>query len=321
MMKREGNDDMLCKSCTPSSSSSKAERPWYLKGDCPKLRYKMRFKDDEGIAVKTLSLDEETKIFLNGCKGSIWNELMYHIGIVLERCFSKTDVNGFLGRGSMHVISTAQAKILLGGLSNGSLLDIGAGDGNVTQNLAPLFRRVVTTEVSVPMCKRLRDRGWECINTELPTAASLKHEKFDYVSLCNVLDRCDRPRTLLQQIRQQMLVKGGRLLLAVVLPFCPFVERGAKKVSPKELLPLRGGLCPCSLPPLASRRYPRFETCVSHMIRDVFIPAGYDVESVSRVPYLSKGGRYNNPFYVLQDAVFVLKSSERQCDITMQGDS
>ena len=193
-------------------------------------------------------------------------------------------------------------------------------DGNVTQNLSTLFRRVVTTEVSLPMCKRLRNRGWECIQTDLPSRKNINHETFDVVSLLNVLDRCDRPRTLLQRIRE-LLKPQGRLLLAVVLPFCPFVESGVRKLQPRELLPLRGGLCPCSQPPIASKRYPSFETCVSHMIQDVLVPAGYDVESVSRVPYLCKGGRYSAPYYVLQDAIFVLKNSERNCDVTMKGDA
>ena len=107
-------------------------------------------------------------------------------------------------------------------------------DGNVTQNLSTLFRRVVTTEVSLPMCKRLRNRGWECIQTDLPSRTNINHETFDVVSLLNVLDRCDRPRTLLQRIRELMKPQG-RLLLAVVLPFCPFVESGVRKLQPREL--------------------------------------------------------------------------------------
>lgn len=289
-----------------------------------RLIYEMKFEEwHSSIAKKkalTLTSDDETKRFLDSCKGSVWNEMMYFLGFIMERCFAKTDVNGFLGRGSMHVISTTQAKKLLCLPSNSSLLDIGAGDGNVTKKLSKLFRRVVTTEVSSPMCNRLRNRGWECIQTDLPSRANMKHETFDVVSLLNVLDRCDRPRTLLQRIRE-LLKPQGRLLLAVVLPFCPFVESGARKLPPTELLPLRGGLCPCSQPPIASRRYPTFETCVSHMIEDVIVPAGYDVESVSRVPYLSKGGRFSSPYYILEDAIFVLKPSERQCDVTMKGDS
>ena len=311
----------------------------------PKLVYEMRFKEKHCSIAKesvvTLTLDEETIRFLDSCRASMFNEISYFMALILERCFAKTDVNGFLGRGSMFVLSTAHAKKLLHLSSKSSLLDIGAGgtqltrsatthfnttttttttDGNVTQNLSTLFRRVVTTEVSLPMCKRLRNRGWECIQTDLPSRTNINHETFDVVSLLNVLDRCDRPRTLLQRIRE-LLKPQGRLLLAVVLPFCPFVESGVKKLQPRELLPLRGGLCPCSLPPIASKRYPTFETCVSHMIQDVLVPAGYDVESVSRVPYLCKGGRYSAPYYVLQDAIFVLKNSERKCDVTMKGDA
>ena len=97
----------------------------------PKLVYEMRFKERHcSIAKKsvvTLTLDEETMRFLDSCRASMFNEISYFLAVLLERCFAKTDVNGFLGRGSMFVLSTAHAKRLLHLSSKSSLLDIGAG--------------------------------------------------------------------------------------------------------------------------------------------------------------------------------------------------
>lgn len=44
-------------------------------------------------------------------------------------------------------------------------------------------------------------------------------------SLWNLLDRCDEPNTILQQTLT-LLKPGGYLFLAVVFPFCEFVEDG-----------------------------------------------------------------------------------------------
>lgn len=69
----------------------------------------------------------------------------------LRATLSLTDANGLVGRGSMHVLSTAQAQTLLGTARRGVLLDVGAGDGSVTAQLAPLFDAVVATEVRIAL--------------------------------------------------------------------------------------------------------------------------------------------------------------------------
>ncbi len=50
---------------------------------------------------------------------------------------------------------------------------------------------------------------------------------FDVISALNLLDRCDAPASLLRRIRGALRPGGAaRLLLAVVLPFKPYVEFG-----------------------------------------------------------------------------------------------
>lgn len=42
---------------------------------------------------------------------------------------------------------------------------------------------------------------------------------------------------------------------------------------------------------------------------EVFRKAGFEVEAVTRLPYLCEGDMYND-YYVLDDAVFVLRALE-----------
>jgi 16S rRNA A1518/A1519 N6-dimethyltransferase RsmA/KsgA/DIM1 with predicted DNA glycosylase/AP lyase activity len=73
----------------------------------------------------------------------------------------------------MFVLSRAQIQRLLRREQRigGSLLDIGAGDGNVTESIASLVDQVTSTEVSGPMVKSLNSRGFNCVQT-----ADLDHE-------------------------------------------------------------------------------------------------------------------------------------------------
>ena len=50
---------------------------------------------------------------------------------------------------------------------------------------------------------------------------------FDWISMLNVLDRCDKPKTLLQDIYDS-LTPNGVFLLSVVLPFDPIVLKGTE---------------------------------------------------------------------------------------------
>lgn len=50
--------------------------------------------------------------------------------------------------------------------------------------------------------------------------------QFDLISCLNLLDRCDEPLELLKDIKKSLVPGSGRLILAVVLPFYPYVETG-----------------------------------------------------------------------------------------------
>ncbi|ETV90655.1 hypothetical protein, variant 3 [Aphanomyces invadans] len=224
------------------------------------------------------------------------------VSTVLNQFYSVTDTNGMLHRGQMFVFSRAQAARLLNfpnGRCGGKLLDIGAGDGNVTAKLATFVDTVYSTEVSMPMVRALNAKGFNATHTAVLSHPDIiANGPYEMISLLNVLDRADTPLTLLNQIRD-LLTPTGVLLIAVVLPFSAFVEMGTQKLPPKEVLPMNGGLCADG---------DSFEDAARIMSAKVFTPCGFEVHSFSRVPYLCRGD-ISQPYYVLHDALFTLKKS------------
>ena len=47
---------------------------------------------------------------------------------------------------------------------------------------------------------------------------------YDVIGCLNLLDRCDRPLTLLRHVRASLRPGSGRAVVAVVLPYKPYVE-------------------------------------------------------------------------------------------------
>lgn len=121
-------------------------------------------------------------------------------------------------------------------------------------------------------------------------------------SLLNVLDRADKPLTMLRSIRAMLEPQNGLFLLAVVMPFAAFVEQGTQRVAPTEKLPISGGLC---------AEGASFEAAASLLLHNVLLPAGFKLRHFSRVPYLCRGD-IQQPYYVLSDAIFVLEVDEQR---------
>ena len=236
----------------------------------------------------------------------------------LRKFMSLTDANAVLGRGKMHVLSEAHVADLLGATRSDEsaarrknkklLLDVGAGEGEVTEKFRDGggFDVVVATEASAPMVRRLRQKKFQVVleSTDVSTVTRAcveagvrsAEDGFDCVALLNVLDRCDTPFTLLGQLRKLLKDDGGVLVLAVVVPFRPFVEDGNEHRAPREAL----GLDPNGA----------WESGVNQIWEKVLRPSGFAVERLARVPYISEGDQKHGA-YILDDAVFVLsKASE-----------
>uniref|UniRef100_A0A1A8PH69 Methyltransferase like 9 n=2 Tax=Nothobranchius TaxID=28779 RepID=A0A1A8PH69_9TELE len=242
-------------------------------------------------------LDSDTEAFLRRSKEkSSWLfTQLYHslVSTVLNPLVSRTSINGFLGRGSMFVFSKDQFHQLLRigpDWRAERLLDLGAGDGGVTEVMGDHFRQVYATEVSVPMRWHLQRKSYILLGIEEWQNTGFQ---YDVISCLNLLDRCDDPQHLLQDIRSSLVPGTGRLVLAAVLPFQPYIEIGGRWERPKVHLKVSGKT---------------WEEQVSSLCDEVFPQAGFEVEAVTRVPYLCEGDMYND-YYVLDDAVFVLKAA------------
>ncbi|XP_051523262.1 protein-L-histidine N-pros-methyltransferase-like isoform X1 [Myxocyprinus asiaticus] len=240
-------------------------------------------------------LDAETQDFLRRSveKSSWLFTQLYHslFSTVLSPIISRTSINGFLGRGSMFVFSKDQFRRLLRISPDWKaerLLDLGAGDGGVTEVMGSHFNQIYATEVSTPMKWHLKRKNYSLLGIDEWQRTGFQ---YDLISCLNLLDRCDEPLKLLQYIKQSLVPGTGRLILAAVLPFQPYVETGGNWVRPKEHIKVEGKT---------------WEEQVTHLTTEVFQKMGFEVEAVTRLPYLCEGDMYKD-YYVLDDAVFVLK--------------
>lgn len=251
-----------------------------------------------------LELDDRGEAFLRDCfEMPTWR--MWLLGVACSwmrrHGWSLTDANGMLGRGTLFVLSRMQAEHLLG-RPGGVLIDVGAGAGHVTKELAPLFDAVVATEASKPMVRQLARSGFAVHSG--PSLDSLVDEArsqgvelgagASVVSVLNVLDRCDSPTALLRDAIS-LLRPGGVLLLAVVLPFRPHVEEGRSNRPPAEKLGLD--------------RQAGFEQSAVALWKALLEPLGLTLECFARVPYLSQGDQLCR-VYTLEDSIWVLRKPD-----------
>ncbi|KAG1935681.1 methyltransferase-like protein 9 isoform X2 [Pimephales promelas] len=243
-------------------------------------------------------LDEETLAFLQKSeeKSSWLFTQLYHslFSTIFSPIVSRTSINGFLGRGSMFVFSKDQFQRLLQiepEWKGRRMLDLGAGDGGVTEVMGCHFNEVFTTEVSTPMKWHLQRKSYSLLGVDEWHRTGFQ---FDLISCLNLLDRCDEPLQLLRDIKKSLVPGTGRLILAAVVPFQPYVETGGSWVRPKEHIKLEGK---------------SWEDQVTQLHSDVFLKMGFELEAVTRLPYLCEGDMYRD-YYMLDDAVFVLKPQE-----------
>jgi SAM-dependent methyltransferase len=238
-----------------------------------------------------LSRDSATDAFLaHASRGrhTWWRTKLHHF---LRQFMSDFDVNGLLDMYPLFVASTEQWRLLLGPQRVGRLLDVGSGSGNVTQTLLPLADKVVTTELSRNMAERLRRSGLECHEVDL-AERDLPEKHFELITCLNVLDRTSKPRELLRRMHHH-LVPGGRLLIALALPYNPFFFRGNTTPEPLERLA-------CA--------EPGWEAAVNALAERELEPLGFDVVTVSRTPYLSFGDS-DSGLYELDDALIVCRKT------------
>ncbi|KAK3792034.1 hypothetical protein RRG08_055301 [Elysia crispata] len=241
--------------------------------------------------------DDGADEFLQNCQeksDAILSQIFYSFARpVLNLFMTQTSINGLLSRGSMYIFSKSQFEQLMSFSAyhkRDTLLDLGAGDGMVTAQMSNYFNKTYATEMSGVMARKLTSMGYHILDVDQWSESGLT---FDVVSCLNLLDRCDKPMTLLSQIKEVLRPDTGRLLVAVVIPFKPYVEFNSKTHEPSELLRITGS---------------NFEEQIQQLV-SIFHQAGFLVEKFTRLPYLCEGD-LRHSFYVLTDALFVLKAFE-----------
>eukprot|EP00948_MAST-09A_sp_MAST-9A-sp1_P003467 g3467.t1 len=196
-------------------------------------------------------------------------------------------------------------------------LDIGAGCGDTTDSLAPLFETVHALETSFMMQRTLASKGYYP-----PPSATESSSGYNVVFLLNVLDRCEDPVSLLKYARSMLKKRntfdrdgGGKLVIGSVLPYHPFVETryGSFFGLLKTQMTPKTCLFRESAKQNGSKRLgiakSRCMYCNIQDFADMLETFGLEIERWSRLPYFSTGDYYA-PWYLLDQFIFVLKEKE-----------
>ena len=207
-------------------------------------------------------------------------------------------VVAFRGFGRHYLLSHDHWEELLvprgyrGGGGGGRALDVGAGDGSLTEPWIRLFDEVHATEMTYPLAARLRGalpRVTVHVAATLSPSALGGAREFDAVFILNVLDRCKDPAGMLRSAHA-LLAPRGTLVVSVVLP--PLQSDAAAGVG-------------------ASQRHWRvqgatFETAAASLVETLLVPAGFALKRLVRAPYLCAGDS-RSPVAALDAAVAVLE--------------
>ncbi|XP_055609402.1 protein-L-histidine N-pros-methyltransferase [Uranotaenia lowii] len=272
---------------------------WYTLNN-PPSQYLDRFVEMKSPDEITLGWLDRSKELSN----KLWMQLWHLFAkAILSFFMTQTDVNGILRRGSMFILSEVQFQRLLlksnfseihnNKMRSINVLDIGAGDGEVTLRfvnaLAALFPsssiQLHATESSWIMRNRLSEKS-------ITVLEDIQHLKdINFIACLNVLDRCIDPHQLLFDMYNG-LAPDGRLLLALVLPYSHYVEKNSSH------LPLR---------PLFDHWPNHTGVTMEQEIEKFFKQLesiGFRILSWTKAPYLCEGD-LKQAFYWLNDIIVI----------------
>jgi SAM-dependent methyltransferase len=208
----------------------------------------------------------------------------------MRKVASHYDASAWLDAYRLVLLDTAGFDRLLPSAPRATLLDIGAGTGEVHIELARLFQRSVATETSEGTAKRAREKGIDCRTIDLGRVPWPEGERFDVVALLNVLDRTERPITLLERAKS-LVALGGHLVIATPLPLRAHVHRAGGTSDPDEWLGVEGD---------------DFDSALGWLVERVLATRGLALVRWARTPYVSSGDA-RQARYELDDAILVLR--------------
>lgn len=177
-----------------------------------------------------------------------------------------------------------------------TVLDIGAGDGYVTETVyKPICKSIEVTEAS-PGCIEALNNNPSIKRVHFETNLTNfinERKKFNLISMLNVLDRCDKPISLLRDAHKCLDEKNGKLIVALTYPHRPFVVEN-------DLL--------------KSEQAEKFDKLDLQLTFSDFIDKSvehfclnnFEVDAFTRVPYICVGSnRSDDPYSCLSCALFL----------------
>lgn len=216
---------------------------------------------------------------------------------------TRVDTASILGMHEMQVLETAAARQIFNRIWPGRedlrVLDVGSGTGGAVLPLLPFVDRLVCTDSSFWCVQRARSKGLHILQIDDLSKSPECDGPFDLICLQNVLDRCSKPSSLLQQSISR-LSSQGCVLVAMAMPYTPFVAVSpltrafgwSKGTGQTETLEIYGE---------------SWELQVNSLLENVLIPAGLKLQLLTRVPYLCQATQKDHcKFYHLDVAVLVV---------------
>jgi SAM-dependent methyltransferase len=218
------------------------------------------------------------------------------------------DAGAILNSPRLFLLSTEQWRTLLPNAA-GRLLDVGAGNGDLTSQLAPLFSSVTVTEVSSWLTWRLGRNGYTASFITTDPADLIGHPSkelaapFDTVCCLHILDRCAQPLELLDSIRR-VLRDDGTVVLGLTLPFLSYSRKHGLNIRGKTFEEAAASFIENVRCARSARGQRTWLTRARPL--QVVEPSGFRVERVARVPYLCQG-TYLVPMFALDDLLVVAR--------------
>lgn len=242
--------------------------------------------------------DAATDFVLNAPMASSPQALIYQA--LCELPLNEFDLQALLYPAGSHLLTTEQLQKLLartGPASKLRVLDVGAGDGCITQNICALGCRLVASETSMGMAMRLRMGGYEVWCEDIAVTANERvksGESFSLVSVLNVLDRCASPQRLCTAVHK-LVSDEGYLLLATPLPFVASYYGKETKWNGEPMEKI-----------LLSETQ-TWEEDAKVLLQDFLPNCGFQPVAVSRLPYLSGGDEEDGGCIELDDIVVLAR--------------
>ena len=292
---------------TPISSMLKRLEPSY------KFKDFSTFHKDLQNKYVQLKPDQETVEFLKGCNVIETRPLAYFgqklVYNYLRPFVTLTSLHALLDRGGMFVLSSEMYRKMLDFDEKEenfkkfkNIADLGAGDGNVSKRVARALnlshKSIKVTDVSPTMKYRLKEKGFTVVDEnnwhKSASENEIYLESFDAIFMLNLLDRCEKPYSMLELAHKTLNKDHGRLIVSLVFPIRQSIE-WRKNRKPDESIYI-------------DKKLP-LERQISLFLREVMAPSGFSLIKFSKVPYLSEGD-IKNPFYELVNIVMVFESVE-----------